>query len=69
MFNTSGVLSLVFAITAAVIFLYATFWFGTYLQLTVTQWMIAVGLLPLAWVGSALYLVTRVPNWLYGEGD
>jgi hypothetical protein len=49
-------------ITAIVLFIYATAWFGSYLKLTGAQWAVAVLLALLAWVGSVIYMVTRKPN-------
>ncbi len=56
-----GAASLTLAIVAVVLFLYATFWFGSYLKLDGSQWVAAILLLLLAWVGSVIYMLTRVP--------
>jgi hypothetical protein len=57
-----GAWTVTLGIAAIVLFIYATAWFGSYLRLTGTQWVIAILLALLAWVGSVIYLVTRRPN-------
>ena len=49
-------------IAALFLFIYATIWFGSYLKLMSAQWLAAIALLPLARVGSAIYMVTRKPG-------
>jgi len=56
-----GAASLTLVIVAVVLFLYATFWFGSYLKLDGSQWVAAILLLLLTWVGSVIYMLTRVP--------
>lgn len=57
-----GSASIALAIVAVVLFIYATFWFGSYLRLDGSQWLAAILLLLLAWVGSVIYLITREQN-------
>lgn len=54
--------SIALGIAAIFLFVYATIWFGSFLELTSTQCLAALALLLLAWAGSAIYLVTRKPN-------
>ncbi|MBN1289613.1 MAG: hypothetical protein JXA49_08265 [Actinobacteria bacterium] len=55
-------LAWILPIASVVLFLFATAKFGVYLKLNSRQWLIAIVLLLLAWVGSVIYLVTRKPN-------
>jgi low temperature requirement protein LtrA len=57
-----GAAALTLGVVAIVLFIYATFWFGSYLKLDRMQWLAAILLLLLAWVGSVIYLITREPN-------
>lgn len=57
-----GAVTIIFGIVAIVLFIYATVWFGSYLRLTGPQWLAAILLALLAWVGSVIYLITREPN-------
>ena len=60
--SMNSTLSWVLSIVAAVLFLFATVRFAVVLQLKPKQWLAAILLLLLAWVGSVIYLVTRTPN-------
>jgi len=57
-----GVWTVLLGIVAIVLFIYATVWFGSYLKLTSTQWVVAILLALLAWIASAIYMITRAPN-------
>jgi hypothetical protein len=50
------------ALIAIILFLYATVWFGSYLQLNALQWLATVLLLLVSGAGSSIYLITRKPN-------
>jgi len=63
-----GAASLTLVIVAVVLFLYATFWFGSYLKLDGSQWVAAILLLLLTWVGSVIYMLTRVSRWVGRTG-
>lgn len=58
----NSVLAWVLSIASVVLFLFATVRFALFLKLDSKQWLIAIILLLLAWVGSVIYLVTRKPN-------
>ena len=57
-----GAAALTLGIVAMVLFIYATAWFGAYLKLDGPQWLAAILLALLAYVGSVIYLITRQPN-------
>jgi hypothetical protein len=57
-----GAAALTLGIVAIVLFIYATAWFGTYLKLDGPQWLAAILLALLAYVGSVIYMLTRQPN-------
>jgi len=57
-----GAAALTLGIVAIVLFIYATAWFGAYLKLDGPQWLAAILLALLAYVGSVIYLVTRQRN-------
>jgi hypothetical protein len=57
-----GAAALTLGLAAIVLFIYATAWFGSYLKLDGTQWLVTILLALLAYVGSVIYLVTRQPN-------
>jgi hypothetical protein len=61
-FKLPGAAALTLGLAAIVLFIYATAWFGSYLKLDGTQWLAAILLALLAYVGSVIYLVTRQPN-------
>jgi hypothetical protein len=56
-----GAAALALGLAAIVLFIYATAWFGSYLRLDRTQWLVTIVLVLLAYVGSVIYLVTRQP--------
>ncbi|MBN1288858.1 MAG: hypothetical protein JXA49_04385 [Actinobacteria bacterium] len=58
----NSTLAWILSIASVVLFLFATVKFAVYLKLNSRQWLIAIVLLLLAWVGSVIYLVTRKPN-------
>jgi len=58
----SGAAALTLGLAAIVLFIYATAWFGSYLKLDGTQWLVTILLALLAYVGSVIYLITRQPN-------
>ncbi len=55
-------LSWIFSILAVVLFIFATVRFALFLRLKPKQWLAAILLLLLAWVGSVIYIVTRKPG-------
>jgi low temperature requirement protein LtrA len=57
-----GAAALTLGIVAIVLFIYATAWFGSYLKLDGPQWVAAVSLALLAYVGSVIYMITRQPD-------
>jgi hypothetical protein len=57
-----GAAALTLGIVAVVLFIYATAWFGSYLKLDGLQWLAAIALALLAYVGSVIYMVTRQPD-------
>lgn len=57
-----GAAALTLGLAAIVLFIYATAWFGSYLKLDGTQWLVTILLALLAYVGSVIYLATRQPN-------
>lgn len=61
-FKLSGAAALTLGLAAIVLFIYATAWFGSYLKLDGTQWLVTILLALLAYVGSVIYLITRQPN-------
>jgi hypothetical protein len=58
----NSTLAWILSIVSVFLFLFATAKFAIFLKLTAKQWVIAILLLLLAWVGSVIYLVTRKPN-------
>jgi len=60
--HANSAVSWVLGIMAVVLFLFATVNFGIFLKLKGRQWVAAILLLLLAWVGSVIYLTTRKPN-------
>lgn len=60
--NLNPTLSWIFSVLAIVLFLFATVRFALFLHLKPKQWVAAILLLLLAWVGSVIYLVTRKPG-------
>jgi hypothetical protein len=60
--NLPGAAALTLGIVAIVLFIYATAWFGTYLKLDGPQWLAAILLALLAYMGSVIYMITRQPS-------
>lgn len=59
--DVNSVLNTVIAIAGFLIFFYATVRFAIALELKPRQWLAAIGLMLLFYVGSILYMTTRQP--------